>query len=294
MDLESFSLDIDMGNELMCEPAHVADALRRAAHELDVMGAQEGRIRDENGNLVGGYGFNWLRDRRLGERGGSDMTNTETTHMRTAPASAAQRGAIARVSLDHPGARVHARSGDNGPLWLTWPDREPLRIHPDGAAWPVAAAPTPCYMCAELCKPLRLRVAGIASLATIAEERAARAAQCPVCGGSGVLGDTPAESEIPPAHDSDTSQAAEDWLAIYPGLVADRVPIAVRGGHDGRERVRAAYAARRRANPEEPRSASLDAVAQAVGMSKRQVRTRLKHGAPHGESLARTLADLGL
>jgi hypothetical protein len=61
---ENFSLDIDMGNELMSTAQHVADALRRAAHELEVMGEQSGRIRDENGTTVGGYGFDQLADKR--------------------------------------------------------------------------------------------------------------------------------------------------------------------------------------------------------------------------------------
>lgn len=62
--MDSFSLDIDMGNELMSTPAHVAGALRRVAHELETIGSDSGRIRDENGNHVGGFAFDQLADKR--------------------------------------------------------------------------------------------------------------------------------------------------------------------------------------------------------------------------------------
>lgn len=66
----SFSLDIDMENAEMANAEHVAAALRRVA---DVLTGQDiypgndsksGIIWDDNGNHVGGWGFDQLRDKR--------------------------------------------------------------------------------------------------------------------------------------------------------------------------------------------------------------------------------------
>lgn len=211
----------------------------------------------------------------------------------TAPASDAQRTAVARLAWDRPGARLHSRIGDNGPLWLTWPDGGALRVHPDGAAWPPGPAPTTCYWCREVARPLRPERLARYSPAFLTE-RLHRAQSCPVCGGTGVLTPEPAASECPPAHDSGAARSAETWLNNYPGGVAERVPIARRDGREGREAVRVAYAARRRARPDESASDAQQAIAEQMGLSRRQVRSRLARHAPHHESLHRTLAGEGL
>lgn len=64
--MDSFSLDIDLGNAAMQSPEDVADALRATADKLDAAAGYvgEGAIHDANGNRVGGWGFDQLRDKR--------------------------------------------------------------------------------------------------------------------------------------------------------------------------------------------------------------------------------------
>lgn len=60
----TFELGIELGNAAMQEPEHVAAALRSVAQQLeDHARTGPGRIRDVNGNTVGGYG----RGERYGE-----------------------------------------------------------------------------------------------------------------------------------------------------------------------------------------------------------------------------------
>ena len=54
-----FTLKIETGNAAMCEPEHVADALREVADKLDA-GEETGGIRDENGNTVGEFAADWI------------------------------------------------------------------------------------------------------------------------------------------------------------------------------------------------------------------------------------------
>ena len=51
----SFTLNIETGNAEMSEPSHVAEALRKAAEQLDEWGDRERAIFDLNGNTVGSW-----------------------------------------------------------------------------------------------------------------------------------------------------------------------------------------------------------------------------------------------
>lgn len=52
MTWDAFRLALELGNDAMREPEHVADALEQVAERLRE-GATSGRVRDENGNTVG-------------------------------------------------------------------------------------------------------------------------------------------------------------------------------------------------------------------------------------------------
>lgn len=62
--MDSFSLDIDLGNAAMQDAADVAHALRDVADRLDGSAGTDGPIHDDNGNRVGGWGFDQLADKR--------------------------------------------------------------------------------------------------------------------------------------------------------------------------------------------------------------------------------------
>lgn len=61
---ENFSLDIDLGNAAMKDGEDVAEVLRKVANELEAGKTDEGIIFDLNGNRVGGFAFDQLRDKR--------------------------------------------------------------------------------------------------------------------------------------------------------------------------------------------------------------------------------------
>ena len=54
--MSEFRLRIELGNEAMQTAEDVAEALRRTAKRLEMIG-QQGPILDTNGNLVGGFEF---------------------------------------------------------------------------------------------------------------------------------------------------------------------------------------------------------------------------------------------
>lgn len=57
----SFVLRIDLGNDAMESPAHVAEALRELALRIDELPpdatARSGRVIDDNGNVVGKWAY---------------------------------------------------------------------------------------------------------------------------------------------------------------------------------------------------------------------------------------------
>lgn len=57
LDWEQFTLTVKLGNEAMKTRDDVAKALRHAADALQAGLADEGAIRDDNGNRVGGWSF---------------------------------------------------------------------------------------------------------------------------------------------------------------------------------------------------------------------------------------------
>lgn len=54
---DRFTLSIELGNELMTTPTHVAGALSLVADKLAAGASVSGGIRDINGNLVGQWRF---------------------------------------------------------------------------------------------------------------------------------------------------------------------------------------------------------------------------------------------
>lgn len=50
--MDTFTLNIDLGNDGMRDGFDIADALRQVAAKLD-LGATSGKIADNNGNTVG-------------------------------------------------------------------------------------------------------------------------------------------------------------------------------------------------------------------------------------------------
>jgi hypothetical protein len=54
---DTFTLTIELGNDAMRKRRHVASALRDVANAIGQGQADEGRIRDENGNTVGRWEF---------------------------------------------------------------------------------------------------------------------------------------------------------------------------------------------------------------------------------------------
>lgn len=54
---DRFTLSIELGNELMTTPIHVAGALVQIAHKLASGASVSGGVRDINGNLVGQWRF---------------------------------------------------------------------------------------------------------------------------------------------------------------------------------------------------------------------------------------------
>lgn len=51
-----FTLEIEMGNDMMRRPSHVADALAKVAKRI-LDGSDGGKIMDMNGNSVGRFDF---------------------------------------------------------------------------------------------------------------------------------------------------------------------------------------------------------------------------------------------
>lgn len=53
--MAGFKLKIELGNAAMSTPTHVARALSRVADKIIFEEAKEGKIQDENGNVVGDW-----------------------------------------------------------------------------------------------------------------------------------------------------------------------------------------------------------------------------------------------
>lgn len=76
--MQKLLVEIELGNDAMSRPAHLADALRRVAYELETIGSErlEGprahklypadsrSIRDINGNRVGTWNIDGMPDRK--------------------------------------------------------------------------------------------------------------------------------------------------------------------------------------------------------------------------------------